>query len=416
MSTVISSSSAAIARFTTLLGVSFITVCNRVSASLYALVISMGRAEFRWETDAYFADRIPSFRAMWPGKSVLGPSTPATTPPTPRVDSPEVKSISLRPDGVPDHLLQKGGLSTPVMVPVFTEAAVRPDRSKAESNATRSRNHREGSNSEHSSKVNIPSNEVKLQQCKQLLPTGGACPNLYQRTKKKKMCKACHLRSKPLTLSDISSASSSASTSSDQDSRSEESAKEADIRLMRIYTRGTTGPPETHKSTHVPLLTLALSPLIFLLEVKQRGVALMGLICVATLFLDNGVVLLDGGSRRDPRLNETYSNILDGDLLPYTKDEMLYLGHGGYITRPVDWDIVLWLRAHKRVKITKNNARAVLAYVLSQYPETPLSLARDTSAYFMQELQQDEIYFDHHTVLTEQGTPPSYPDGHWRPN
>lgn len=413
------------ARIFSSLRASFTVVCRRAWSYIHAVAYAVGHSEIERETDALFADRIPSLRTLWLGKSVNKLSTPATAPSAPSVGALEAKSTPLRPSGVPDHPLQGGGLSTPVVVPAFTEAATRPDRSRAEANATRSRMHREGINSEHCSKVNVPANDKNLQQCKQLLPTGRACINLYQRTKKKKMCKSCHERYKSADLSSSCASSvcslsgrsySECSDSFSESSITSEQSAAPDIRMMRIYTRGRRGHTEETPASHVPIAAAALSPLVLLLNREHRGIALWSLLCVGALFLNASTVLPDGGSRRDPRLNETYSNLLDGDLLPYTKDEMLYLGHGGYITKPVNWDILLWLRAHKRVKTTKNNAKAVLAYVLSQYPETPLEIARDTSAYFIQELQQDEIYFDHHTVLNEQGAPPSYPDGHWRPN
>lgn len=369
------------------------------------------------------ADRIPRIFSFLPGMSLLGASTPADAI-AERVDSREVKSTLLRPSGTVErlvternsssHLLQRGGSSPSISVPTFTGSEVRPDRSAAESNSTRSRNSREGSTSNHNSKINIPSHESNLQRCKQALPDGTSCQNLYQRTRRRKMCTLCYR----IKTGAPSSCSGSVIDESETLSVCSEQEEEADIRIVKIYTKGARIEPS--RTRYLPYMAAATAPLLLLLDKERRKLGAVALLAVGAFFTPRDALSRDGGSRRDPRLHDSYSNVVDdadflsAPLLPYTKDEMLYLGHGGYVMRPVNWDILVSLRSKKRVKTTKSNAKAVLAHILHQYPKTELSLARDTAAYFLQELQQDEIYFDHHTVLVESGAPPSYPDGHWR--
>lgn len=400
------------------------------------------------------------------------------------VDSLELKSTPLRLGGAaPAHNVEPGSLVRPspkgdspipvVEVPKFAEAAIRRDASKADANATRSRNNREAATSAHRSKVNIPSKDQDLQVCKQAKKDGTACPNTYRRTRRHKMCRTCFLLSKGFDVSSETSLSRSSSSGdlsqgglpSDDESASHsdsetEPVEEPDLRMLKIYTKGSLAVEDrgVTSSLHfkifvglgLSIATLSLKrPVIpgVVFSATALSVLRETLVWYAPIALRErlaryapfAMIKVDGGARRDPRLSPSFKNIVikeertnwtafknfvmmredvlrDCPTLPFTKDEMQYLGFGGSIDSLVDWNILLWLRSKKRVKITKNNAKAILAYILAQYPATDLNIARNTTAYFLQELQQDDIYLDHHTVLSDTGAPPSYPDGHWRPN
>lgn len=305
----------------------------------------------------------------------------------------------------------------PVVTPEFVPAATRPDATRADREKTRVRNIKEGHTSNQHKRENFTSS--KLERCAQCLPTGRSCPNMFARTRRKKMCRECferlNGREEPLSLFGSDNEDDTVSVSAS----SEATEPELDIREKRLYTIGTRGVRKGFAS-------FAYAFLMFWVYI----VVSVGFVCVSFLVHESfGCAAIafvvtryskrrqDGGSRRDPRHHPTHSNISDGYHIHHTTDEMLYLGYGGYIVVPILWSAVLWLREHKRVKVVRNNTATIVAYLNKQFPgiDDP-TLLLHTAAYFLQELELEEVFFDHHSAALESRRPPSYPDGHWRPN